>query len=79
MASTTSEEVKLPKLDTSGKDWTTWKVHLQLAAGSRGLGGYLNGSKTKPIDPATGKSVGWMAMTPDEIKLVEEYDKDITA
>ena len=34
MASTTSEEVKLPKLDMSSKDWTTWKVHLQLAAGS---------------------------------------------
>ena len=79
MASTTSEEVKLPKLDASGKDWTTWKVRLQLAAGSQGLGGYFDGSKMKPIDPATGKSVGWTVMTPDEIKLVEEYDKDIVA
>jgi len=58
MASTTPEEIKLPKLDVSSKDWTTWKACLQLAAGSQGLEGYLNGSKKKPIDPVTGKSVG---------------------
>jgi len=77
MTSTTSEETKLPKLDMSGKEWTTWKVHLQLVAGSRGLAGYLDGSKAKPIDPVTGKSVGWTAMTPDEVKAVVEYKKDL--
>lgn len=78
MTSTTSEEVKLPRLDASGKDWTTWKVRLQLAVGSRGLGGYLDGSKKLPIDPATGRSEGWTAKTPDEIKLVEDYERNLT-
>ena len=77
MTSTTSEEIKLPKLDASSKDWTTWKVRLQLATGSWGLGGYLDGSKKKPIDPATGHTAGWMAMSPTDIKLVEHYEKDL--
>ena len=58
MTSTTSEEIKLPKLDASGKEWTTWKVQLQLAASSQGLAGYLNRSKVKPMDPAAGKLDG---------------------
>ena len=77
MSSTTLEEVKLPKLDTSSKEWTTWKVQLQLATSSQGLVGYLDGSKKKPTDPATGQPAGWMASTPDEIKLVTEYEKDL--
>ena len=77
MSSTTSEEVKLPKLDVSGKEWTTWKVRLQLATSSQGLVGYLDSSKKKPTDPATGQPAGWTASTPDEIKLVAEYEKDL--
>lgn len=77
MSSNASEEIKLPKLDASGKDWTTWKVRLQLAAGSRGLGGYLDGSKKKPIDPAAGNSPGWTATTSEEIQSVEDYEKSL--
>ena len=32
---------------------------------------------TKPIDPAAGKSAGWMATTPDEVKAVAEYAKTL--
>lgn len=77
MTNNTSEEIKLPKLDASGKEWTTWKLRLQLVVASRGLSGYLNGMKAKPIDPATGKSVGWMATTSDEIAAVEAYEKNL--
>ena len=77
MTSTASEEIKLPKLDTSGKEWTTWKVWLQLAASSWGLAGYLNGSKAKPMDPAAGKLDGWTVTTTAEVKLVEDYTKDL--
>ena len=77
MTSTTSEEIKLPKLDASGKEWTTWKVQLQLAASSQGLAGYLNRSKVKPTDPAAGKLDGWMVTTTTEVKLIEDYTKDL--
>ena len=77
MTSTMSEEVKLPKLDASGKEWTTWKVRLQVVVASRGLSGYLDGTMTKPIDPAAGKSAGWTATTPDEVKAVAEYAKTL--
>ena len=32
---------------------------------------------TKPIDPATGQSPGWMVTTPDEVKKVTEYVKNL--
>ena len=46
MTSITSEEVKLPKLDTSGKEWTTWKAQLQVIVASQGLSEYLLWSVT---------------------------------
>ena len=72
MTSNTSEEIKLPKLDMSSKEWTTWKVWLQLAASSQGLAGYLNRSKVKSMDLAAG-----MVTTTAEVKLVEDYTKDL--
>ena len=75
MTSTASEEIKLPKLDTSGKEWTTWKVQLQLAASSQGLAGYLDGSKVKPTDLAARKPDRWTATTTAKVKLVEDYTK----
>ena len=32
---------------------------------------------TKPIDPATGQSPGWMVTTPDKVKEVTEYVKNL--
>ena len=32
---------------------------------------------TKPIDPATGQSPGWVATTPDKVKKVTEYVKNL--
>ena len=77
MANNTSEDIKLPKLDASGKEWTTWKVRLQVVIANQGLSGYLDGTMTKPIDPATGQSPGWMATTPDKVKEVTEYVKNL--
>ena len=70
MSTTTSEEIKLPKLDASGKEWTIWKARLHVVVASRGLSGYLNGTSSKPIDPAVGQPSGWTAKTPDEVKAV---------
>jgi len=78
MSTTTSEEIKLPKLDTSGKEWAVWKVQLQVVVASRGLSGYLNGTIPKPIDPAVGQPDGWTVKTVDEVKAVTEYTKDMT-
>ena len=72
-----SEDIKLLKLDMSGKEWTTWKVRLQVVVASRGLSGYLDGMMTKPIDPVAGKSARWTATTPDEVKAVAEYAKTL--
>ena len=44
---------------------------------SQGLSGYLDGTTTKPIDPAAGKSARWTATTPDEVKAVMEYAKTL--
>ena len=44
---------------------------------SRGLSRYLDGTMTKPIDPVAGKSAGWTATTPDEVKAVAEYAKTL--
>ena len=77
MANNTSEDIKLPKLDAPSKEWTTWKVRLQVVVASRGLSGYLDGTMTKPIDPATGQSPGWTVTTPDEVKEVTEYVKNL--
>ena len=77
MANNTSEDIKLPKLDMSSKEWTTWKVWLQVVVASQGLSGYLDGTMTKPIDPATGQSPGWVATTPDKVKKVTEYVKNL--
>ena len=77
MANNTSEDIKLPKLDASGKEWTTWKVRLQVVVASRGLSRYLDGTMTKPIDPAAGKLARWTATTPDEVKAVAEYAKTL--
>ena len=68
---------KLPKLDMFSKEWTTWKVQLQLAASSQGLAEYLDGSKAKPMDPAAGKPDRWTVTTTAEVKLVEDYTKDL--
>jgi len=78
MSTTTSEEIKLPKLDASGKEWAVWKVRLQVVVAGRGLSGYLNGTTPKPIDPAVRKLDGWTAKTVDEVKAVAEYTKDMT-
>ena len=37
MANNTSEDIKLLKLDASGKEWTTWKVRLQVVVASIGI------------------------------------------
>ena len=33
---------------------------------------------SKPIDPAVGQLSRWMVKTPDEVKVVTEYTKDLT-
>ena len=73
MLATNTEEVKLPKLDAVGKEWITWKVWLQVAVASWGLGGYLNGMKTMPVHLAVEKAARWTLSSPAEVKSVSDY------
>lgn len=69
------ESIKHPKLDTSGKEWTSWKACLLVALQTRGLNGYLDGTMLPPIDPALGKSPAWVPTTLDEVNAVKAYKK----
>lgn len=71
------EFLKVPKLDASGKDWPLWKGRLELSLSARGLMGHLTGTVSKPTNPADGKSAGWLPSSPDEIKAVQTYDKEL--
>ncbi|KAF9220333.1 hypothetical protein BS17DRAFT_820824 [Gyrodon lividus] len=48
-----------------------------MSLGAKGLKGHLNGTKQKPIDPASGHLLAWIPTTPAEIKAFEGYEKDL--
>ncbi|KAG2344882.1 hypothetical protein BDR05DRAFT_881651 [Suillus weaverae] len=71
------EFLKVLKLDASGKDWPLWKGRLELSLSARGLMGHLTRTVSKPMNPADGKSTGWLPSSPDEIKAVQTYEKEL--
>ena len=76
MSYSDKESLRLPKLDPAGKEWISWKSHLEIALLTEGLGGYLSGAKPYPINLAVGKSIGWKPTTPDKILAIEKFKKD---
>jgi hypothetical protein len=60
---------KVPKLDASEKDWPLWKGRLELSLLAHGLLGHLI-ETGKPINPADGKSPGWLPTTATDIAAV---------
>ncbi|KIK76840.1 hypothetical protein PAXRUDRAFT_168597 [Paxillus rubicundulus Ve08.2h10] len=68
---------KIPKLDASGKNWSSWKARLEVTLTGRKLLSYLHGMKPMPIDPTVGKLPAWVPTTPAEIAEVADYKKNL--
>ena len=69
------DELKIPKLNTSGKNWPSWKAKLEHALGTRRLKGYLHGTVLILMDPAEQHSPVWIPTTMTELQEVEVLDK----
>ncbi|KIJ11041.1 hypothetical protein PAXINDRAFT_39912, partial [Paxillus involutus ATCC 200175] len=65
----------IPKLDTTGKNWPTWKVKLKHALGVKRLKGYLNGTVLMPMHPAEQHSPAWIPTTTAEELEVADYER----
>ncbi|KIK76739.1 hypothetical protein PAXRUDRAFT_168914 [Paxillus rubicundulus Ve08.2h10] len=65
---TTQGNLKIPKLDATGKNWLTWKVKLAHALSVKRLKGYLNGMVLMPMHPAEQHLPAWIPTTTAESK-----------
>ncbi|KIK75866.1 hypothetical protein PAXRUDRAFT_116441, partial [Paxillus rubicundulus Ve08.2h10] len=72
-----SNKYLIPKLDTTGKNWTIWKFRVDMSLGAKGLKGHLYGTKRKPIDPTSGHLPALIATTPAKINAYEDYETNI--
>ncbi|KAF9218412.1 hypothetical protein BS17DRAFT_575503 [Gyrodon lividus] len=76
MSSTTArDDLKIPKVDTTGKNWSTWKVKLEHALGMKRLKGYLNGMVLMLTHPAEQHLPAWIPTTIAEELEVADYER----
>ncbi|KAG2046777.1 hypothetical protein BDR06DRAFT_898601, partial [Suillus hirtellus] len=54
-----------------------WKGRLELSLSARGLMGHLTRMVSKPTNLADGKSTGCSPSSPDKIKAVQTYEKEL--
>ncbi|KIK79906.1 hypothetical protein PAXRUDRAFT_56004, partial [Paxillus rubicundulus Ve08.2h10] len=74
-STTTQDDLKIPKLDATRKNWLTWKVKLEHALGAKRLKGYLNGTVLMPTHPAEWHLPAWIpTMTAEELE-VADYER----
>ncbi|KAN0081298.1 hypothetical protein V8E55_008922, partial [Tylopilus felleus] len=67
--------MKIPKLNTTGKNWPTWKTKLEHALGAKRLKKYLHGMVPTPMNPAYQHSPAWISITVAELQEVADYEK----
>lgn len=60
----------MPKLQANGCNWVTYSDCLTLCITAQGLHGYLEGTTTKPEDPAAHDEL--LSLTPDEVRENEQ-------
>ncbi|KAN0086078.1 hypothetical protein V8E55_007212 [Tylopilus felleus] len=63
-SSMTRDDLKIPKLDATGKNWPTWKTKLEHAF-----------TVPTPTDPAYQYSPMWIPITAAELQEVVDYEK----
>ena len=69
------DDLKIPKLNATGKNWPTWKTKLENALGTKRLKKYLHGTVLVPTNPADGRSPAWIPTTAEEQQEVDDYKK----
>ena len=71
----TRDDLKIPKLNTTRKNWPTWKTKLEHALGMKWLKKYLHGTVPTPMNPAYQYSPAWIPITAAELQEVADYEK----
>jgi hypothetical protein len=71
----TQDDLKIPKLDTTGKNWPTWKTKLEHTLGVKWLKRHLYGTALSSTDPVSKHSPAWTPATAAEEQEVEDYEK----
>ena len=71
----TRDDLKIPKLDATGKNWPTWKTKLEHALGAKQLKKYLHGTVPTPMNPAYQHLPAWIPITVAELQEVADYEK----
>ena len=74
-SSMTRDDLKIPKLDTTGKNWPTWKTKLEHALDVKRLKKYLHDTVPTPMNPAYQHSPMWIPITVAELQEVVDYEK----
>ena len=67
----------VPKLASDGKNWVVYKDRLTLSVQARGLGGHLDGTTTKPKQPAVTQAPAGRELTEKENEEINMYEDDL--
>jgi hypothetical protein len=68
MPSSSSSLFNIPQLAEDGSNWVTYKHHMTIVLGTRGLGEYVNGMAVRPILITTATRPSSIPATPEEVK-----------
>ena len=69
--------LRIPKLASDGKNWVIYKDRLMLSVQARGLGGHLDGTTTKPTQPAVTQAPAGRELTEEEKEKINMYEDDL--
>ena len=69
--------LRIPKLASDGKNWVIYKDRLTLSVQARGLSGHLDGTTTKPTQPAVTQVPANRELTEEEKEKINMYEDDL--
>ena len=69
--------LRVPKLASDGKHWVVYKDRLTLSVQAHGLGGHLDGTTTKPKQPAVTQATASRELTEEEKEKINTYKADL--
>ena len=67
----------VPKLASDGKNWVVYKDRLTLSVQAHGLGGHLDGTTTKPKQPAVTQAPDGRELTKEEKEKINTYKDNL--
>jgi hypothetical protein len=71
----TRDDLKILKLNATGKTWPTWKTKLEHTLGVKWLKRHLYGTALNPTDQVSKHSPAWTPATAAKEQEVEDYEK----